>query len=72
VVGFDGLPIAEWAAPPLTTIQTPMTDMGRMAVRTIGRLAGGGEVDSMRVELSTRLVVRESTAAPRPGSAQHD
>jgi LacI family transcriptional regulator len=72
VVGFDGLPIAEWAAPPLTTIQTPMTDMGRMAVRTIGRLAGGGEVESMRVELATRLVVRESTGPPRPESTQRD
>jgi LacI family transcriptional regulator len=65
IVGFDGLPLTEWSAPPLTTIQTPMNDMGRMAVRTLGRLAEGGALESMRVELSTRLVVRESTAPPR-------
>ena len=65
VVGFDGMPITEWAAPPLTTIQTPMTDMGRMAVRLLGRLAEGSELESIRIELSTRLVVRESTAPPR-------
>ena len=39
-----------------------MTDMGRMAVRLLGRLAEGSELESMRIELSTRLVVRESTA----------
>jgi LacI family transcriptional regulator len=64
VVGFDGLPLAQWAAPPLTTIQTPMAEMGRTAVRMIGILAEGGRLDSMRVELSTRLVVRESTGPP--------
>jgi LacI family transcriptional regulator len=43
--------------------------MGRTAVRMIGHLAEGGRPDSMRVELSTRLVVRESTAAPPLESA---
>ena len=42
-----------------------MADMGRMAVRTLAYLAGGGELESARIELSTRLVVRESTAPPR-------
>ena len=65
VVGFDGLPLMAWSSPPLTTIQTPMADMGRMAVRTLADLAGGGELESARIELSTRLVVRESTAPPR-------
>jgi LacI family transcriptional regulator len=67
VVGFDGLPLAQWSAPPLTTIQTPMAEMGRTAVRMLGILAEGGRLDSMRVELSTRLVVRESTGPPARG-----
>jgi LacI family transcriptional regulator, galactose operon repressor len=66
VVGFGGLPVLEWSAPLLTTIQTPVADMGRMAVRTIGLLAHWDEIESMRVELSTRLVVRDSTAPPAP------
>jgi hypothetical protein len=33
----------------------------------IGHLADGGTLDSTRVELSTRLVVRESTAPPSDG-----
>jgi LacI family transcriptional regulator len=65
VVGFDGLVLAQTSAPPLTTIQTPMAEMGRTAVRMVGHLAEGGRLDSTRVELSTRLVIRESTAPPR-------
>jgi LacI family transcriptional regulator len=63
-VGFDGLVFTEFSTPALTTIQTPLAEMGRTAVRMIGHLAEGGRPDSMRVELSTRLVVRESTAPP--------
>ena len=39
--------------------------MGRTAVGMIRRIAEGDRPDTMRVELSTRLVVRESTAPPR-------
>lgn len=64
VVGFDDLPGSRWASPPLTTVRQPMAEMGRLAVRTIGRRLDGEAVDVMRVELATRLVVRQSTAAP--------
>jgi len=64
VIGFDGLALGQYSSPPLTTIQTPMADMGRTAVSMIRRIAEGDRVDTMRVELSTRLVVRESTAPP--------
>ncbi|PRX43626.1 LacI family transcriptional regulator [Prauserella shujinwangii] len=64
VVGFDDLPEARWAAPPLTTVRQPMADMGRLAVRTVQRLVRGEEIESPRVELATELVVRDSTAAP--------
>ncbi len=65
VVGFDGLMFTPYSSPPLTTIQTPMADMGRTAVGMIRRIAEGERPDTMRVELSTKLVVRESTAPPR-------
>lgn len=64
VVGFDDLPGSRWASPPLTTVRQPMAEMGRLAVRTIGRRLDGEDVDVMRVELATRLVVRQSTAPP--------
>lgn len=61
VVGFDDLPEARWASPPLTTVRQPLTEMGMLAARTVLRLARGEQPDSPRVELATDLVVRDST-----------
>ncbi|MCX4390784.1 LacI family DNA-binding transcriptional regulator [Micromonospora peucetia] len=65
VVGFDDLPEARWASPPLTTVRQPLVEMGRLAARTVLRLAQGEGIDSPRVELATHLVTRDSTAPPR-------
>lgn len=65
VVGFDDLPEARWASPPLTTVRQPLAEMGKLAARTILRMLQGEGVESPRVELATRLVPRESTAPPR-------
>jgi LacI family transcriptional regulator len=67
VVGFDDLPEVRWSAPPLTTVRQPLAEMGKLAVRTVLRLARDEQPDSPRVELGTELVVRASTAAPRKG-----
>lgn len=64
VVGFDDLPVARWASPPLTTIRQPLADMGRMAARIVMQQVRGERPVTTRVELSTELVVRESTAPP--------
>ncbi|WP_432139027.1 MULTISPECIES: LacI family DNA-binding transcriptional regulator [unclassified Streptomyces] len=66
VVGFDDLPEVRWSAPPLTTVRQPLADMGKLAARTVLRLARGEQPDSPRVELATELVVRSSTAPPNP------
>ncbi|AGL18128.1 LacI family DNA-binding transcriptional regulator [Actinoplanes sp. N902-109] len=66
VVGFDDLPEARWASPPLTTVRQPLAEMGALAARTALRLAAGADIEAPRVELATELVVRDSTAAPRP------
>lgn len=63
VIGFDDLPEARWASPPLTTIRQPLTEMGGLAARTVLRLAQGEVIESPRVELATELVTRNSTAA---------
>jgi LacI family transcriptional regulator len=65
VVGFDDLPEVRWSAPPLTTVRQPLAEMGKLAVRTVLRLARDEQPDSPRVELGTELVVRASTAPPR-------
>lgn len=66
VVGFDDTSMAASSAPPLTTVRQPIGDMGRVALRTLLQQARGERPDSHHVQLATQLVVRGSTAAPRP------
>jgi LacI family transcriptional regulator len=65
VVGFDELPVARWASPPLTTVRQPLAEMGSAAAQMLGELIDGLPLRSSRMELSTELIVRESTAGPR-------
>lgn len=64
VVGYDDIPVAEWVSPRLTTVLQPLEEMGREAARLVIRLASGAIEPAPRIELATRLVVRDSTAAP--------
>ncbi len=61
VVGFDDLPESRWSSPPLTTIRQPLAEMGGLAARTVLRLSRGEAIETPRVELATKLMVREST-----------
>jgi hypothetical protein len=55
-----------WVSPPLTTIIQPLAQMAAMATRTVlALLDGRTDASSNRVELTTSLVVRASTAPPR-------
>jgi DNA-binding LacI/PurR family transcriptional regulator len=70
VTGFDDLPIATWATPPLTTIRQPLAAMAATAfwMLTSGAPRESGaesEVQPRHLELETTLVVRHSTAPPR-------
>jgi DNA-binding LacI/PurR family transcriptional regulator len=65
VVGFDDLPVARWVGPPLTTIRQPLVEMAEAATEMVLGLARGTMPIKSRVELSTELIDRESTAAPR-------
>jgi LacI family transcriptional regulator len=65
VVGFDDLPEARWSSPPLTTVRQPLSEMGTLAARTVLRLARGETIESLRIELATQLVLRDSCAPVR-------
>jgi LacI family transcriptional regulator len=65
VVGFDDTYLAPWLTPALTTVHTPLQDMGRYALQMLLRLIDGETVDPHHIELATELVVRDSTAPPR-------
>ena len=64
IVGFDDAEEASIVSPPLTTVRQPLAEMGRMAVSLLLRLLENQRFETLRVELATKLVLRESTAAP--------
>ena len=61
VVGYDDLPLAQWAGPPMTTIRQPIVEMAEQATNLVLRLSSGDAPEKVRVELATDLVVRAST-----------
>jgi LacI family transcriptional regulator, galactose operon repressor len=65
IIGFDDLEEASIVNPALTTIRQPLAEMGRIAVSLLTRLLDNQRLEALHVELATRLVVRETTAAPR-------
>jgi len=65
VVGYDDLQLAQWSSPALTTVHQPLTRMAEEAARLVLRMSEE-ELDQVpRMDLATRLVVRESTSAPQ-------
>ncbi|MER8161903.1 LacI family DNA-binding transcriptional regulator [Streptomyces sp. NPDC094472] len=65
VVGFDDMPVAVWADPPLTTVHQPLSEMGAAATELALALGRGERVPQLGLEVATELVVRQSTAPPR-------
>jgi DNA-binding LacI/PurR family transcriptional regulator len=63
VVGFDDVPEAAHSNPPLTTVHQDHVEKGLLAGRLLVARLGGEEPEAPKT-LRTRLVVRESTAAP--------
>jgi LacI family transcriptional regulator len=64
LVGFDDTQISSVTLPKLTTVRQPLQEMGRVAASILFRLIDGQPLEVSRMELSTRLVVRDSTAPP--------
>lgn len=64
VVGFDDRPESHWTTPRLTTVRQPLDDMGATAVEVLMQTVNGTPPRTQRVELSTSLIVRDSTAPP--------
>ena len=62
VTGFNDLPIATWATPPLTTVRQPLAAMAATAFWMLS--SPGTDAQPRHLELETTLVVRGSTAPP--------
>jgi LacI family transcriptional regulator len=66
IVGYDDIEFARHVAVPLTSVRQPAYEMGRTAAEMlISELTGAAPVDR-HVVFEPELIVRESTAAPRP------
>ena len=65
VVGFDGIPYADYCEPTLTTIVQPRRDLGASAAAELIALMTT-ETSAVRkdIELPATLVVRDSTCPP--------
>lgn len=62
IIGFDNLEIAELLTPELTTLEVPAKDMGVLIAQMITSGVKSEEFEGVK-ELSTQLIVRDSTGA---------
>ncbi len=69
VMGFDDIPFASLVIPSLTTIAQPMQEMGREAFKLLVDKMERKEVPKRKIVLSTKLVIRESTAKAKTAMA---
>ena len=63
VVGFDNIPESALCAPPLTTVNQPIRQMGERSIQLLLRLMRGDHVEDTHITLQTDLVVRQSARA---------
>jgi LacI family transcriptional regulator len=65
VLGFDDIEQAAFNVPRLTTIRQPLMRMGELAASGLIKRIEQPEMETEDVIVEPKLVVRESTAAPR-------
>jgi LacI family transcriptional regulator len=61
VIGFDDIEAASYNIPRLTTIQQPLSEMGKIAARCVLNRLHGTEKFREEITVEPSLVVREST-----------
>ncbi|OHV21346.1 hypothetical protein BBK14_26830 [Parafrankia soli] len=64
IIGFDDIYGADFTTPSLTTVHSPLADVGEAAMRRL-LVEANGHTDAEAPDLPTHLVIRESTAEPR-------
>lgn len=61
VAGFDGIDLAQWVTPALTTYNQPIATIAAAAVNKLLELINGATTDGEIVEFEGELVVRQSS-----------
>lgn len=65
LIMFDDMPWASITSPPLTTVKQPGYEMGRRAGELFFQRVEDSEREIVEVKMDPKLIVRNSTAAPR-------
>ena len=60
VMGFDDEEVSQYYIPPLTTVHSPIKELGTESAREAIRLASGDRLEGKHIELPARLAIRES------------
>lgn len=66
IVGFDGIDASDYVG--LTTVETPMFELGATAVRLLLKQIEDPKAPAEHVQLETTLVVRDTCGAKMPGT----
>jgi DNA-binding LacI/PurR family transcriptional regulator len=61
ITGFDDIPLAEHAHPPLTTIHQPIYKIGSMVCEMLINVIKGAQLAEQQIVLQPSLVVRQSS-----------
>lgn len=62
IIGIDDIPIAPFTTPSLTTLHQDFADIGATASRLLIKTIEKSQAEEVHVQLSARLIVRDSTA----------
>ena len=65
IVGYNDIWIACHMAPPLTTVKTPLYDMGYLGAELLYEQVTGKSKEKRNIILPVELIVRSSTACPK-------
>ena len=72
VAGFDDIPLAHYATPPLTTMKVHIAELGERAMTTLlTRMRGADDMPALQI-LAPELVVRASTARAAQTEPRHE
>ncbi|MFC5708447.1 substrate-binding domain-containing protein [Aeromonas eucrenophila] len=68
LVGYDNVALAQYMSPPLTTVNQPKEELGRLAVTRLLARINGETIDNHMITVDPDLVIRDSCAPfpPRP------
>ncbi len=65
IIGFDDIAFASLSEPPLTTVCSPRTEIGRQAIEALMKTIENPDQPGVEVKISTYLIKRKTTAAPK-------